>query len=78
MKILKALKRHAALAAMLAIAAPLAAQAQDKTHEKKGVTEPELKYQAGASPLATEPMYQSANPQAPPMTQAEFDSARKI
>ena len=78
MKILKALKRHAALAAMLAIAAPLAAQAQDKTHEKKGVTEPELKYQAGASPLATEPMYQSANPKAPPMTQAEFDSARKI
>jgi len=78
MKILKSLKRYAALAAMLAIAAPLAAQAQDKTHEKKGVTEPELKYQAGASPLATEPMYQSANPKAPPMTQAEFDSARKI
>ena len=78
MKILKSLKRYAALAAMLAIAAPLAAQAQDKTHEKKGVTEPELKYQAGASPLATEPMYQSANPKAPPMTQAEFDSARRI
>ncbi|MBE0549095.1 MAG: c-type cytochrome [Rubrivivax sp.] len=63
---------------MLLVVAPLAAQAQDKTHEKKGVTEAELKYQAGASPLATEPMYQSSNPKAPPMTLAEFDSARKI
>ncbi|MDP1648956.1 MAG: cytochrome D1 domain-containing protein [Rubrivivax sp.] len=62
---------------MLLVVAPLAAQAQDKTHEKKGVTETELKYQAGASPLATEPMYQSSNPKAPPMTLAEFDSARK-
>ena len=43
--------------------------------DKKGVTEPELKYQAGASPLADEPMYQSTNPKAPPMTQAEFDLA---
>ena len=46
--------------------------------EKKGVTEPELKYQAGGSPLAGEPMYQATNPKAPPMTQAEFDTARKI
>ncbi len=52
----------------------LAAQAQDR----KPVTEPELKYQAGASPLAGEAMYQSANPKAPPMTQAEFDKARQI
>lgn len=78
MKTLKSLKRYATLAAMLLVVAPLAAQAQDKTHEKKGVTEAELKYQAGASPLATEPMYQSSNPKAPPMTLAEFDSARKI
>ena len=69
MKILKSLKRFAPLVAMLVIAAPFAAQAQDK----KGVTESELKYQAGASPLAAEPMYQSTNPKAPPMTQAEFD-----
>lgn len=46
--------------------------------EKKGVTEPELKYQAGSSPLVNEPMYQSTNPKAPPMTQAEFDNARRI
>jgi nitrite reductase (NO-forming)/hydroxylamine reductase len=55
-------------------ALPLAAFGQDK----KPITEPELKYQAGASPLASEPMYQASNPKAPPMTQAEFDAARKI
>ena len=60
-------------AALLLAAAPLWTSAQDK----KGVTEPELKYQAGASPLASEPMYQSTNPKAPPMTQAEFDLGRK-
>ncbi|MGD9833393.1 MAG: cytochrome D1 domain-containing protein [Piscinibacter sp.] len=61
-------------AALLISLASFGATAQ----EKKGVTEPELKYQAGASPLASEPMYQSSNPKAPPMTQAEFDTARKI
>jgi len=74
MKALKSPKRFALLVAALVAAASLAVHAQ----EKKGVTESELKYQAGASPLATEPMYQSANPKAPPMTQAEFDSARRI
>lgn len=61
------------LAAALLAAAPFAL-----AQEKKGVTESELKYQAGASPLAGEPMYQATNPKAPPMTQAEFDVARKI
>ena len=46
--------------------------------DKKTVTQPEMNYQAGASTLATEPMVQSLNPKAPPMTQAEFDAARKI
>ncbi len=62
------------VAALLLAAAPLWSSAQDK----KPVTESELKYQAGASPLADEPMYQATNPKAPPMTQAEFDTARKI
>jgi len=74
MKILKSLTRFAPRAATFLLAVSFSAHAQ----EKKGVTESELKYQAGASPLATEPMYQSSNPKAPPMTQAEFDSARKI
>ena len=60
-------------AALLISLASFGATAQ----EKKGVSESELKYQAGASPLAGEPMYQSSNPKAPPMTQAEFDLARK-
>jgi nitrite reductase (NO-forming) / hydroxylamine reductase len=61
------------VAAMLLAAAPLWSSAQDK----KAVTEPELKYQAGSSPLGAETMYQSTNPKAPPMTQAEFDLGRK-
>jgi nitrite reductase (NO-forming) / hydroxylamine reductase len=46
--------------------------------EKKGVTTPEMNYQAGSSPLVNEPMVQSTNPKAPPMTKAEFGVARKI
>ncbi|MCZ2405941.1 MAG: nitrite reductase, partial [Burkholderiales bacterium] len=48
--------------------------------EKKGdvVSPTELNYQAGSSPLADVPMYQSTNPKAPKMTQAEFDRARQI
>ena len=45
--------------------------------DKKSVSQPEMNYQAGSSPLATEPMVQSLNPKAPPMTQSEFDQARK-
>ncbi|MDO9284645.1 MAG: cytochrome D1 domain-containing protein [Aquabacterium sp.] len=67
------LATYAALAAALMLAAPLA-QAQDK----KAVTPAEMNYQAGGSPLAAEPMYQSSNPKAPAMTVAEFESARKI
>ncbi|WP_374569083.1 cytochrome D1 domain-containing protein [Ideonella sp.] len=45
--------------------------------DKKDITQPEVNYQAGGSPLANEPMYQSTNPKAPPMSQAEFDLGRK-
>ncbi len=64
----------ARLAALVLSALALSAIAQ----EKKGVTQPELNYQAGTSPLASEPMVQSTNPKAPPMTQAEFAAAQKI
>jgi len=37
-----------------------------------------LKYQAGSSPLAGEPMHQNINPKAPPMTKAEFDTGKQI
>ena len=45
---------------------------------KKGVTEAEVKYQAGGSPLATEPMHQNINPKAPSMKEAEFDKGKQI
>ena len=60
-----------AMAAMLVAGSSLA-------QDKKSITQPEANYQAGSSPLAGEPMYQSTNPKAPPMTQAEFDKARQI
>ena len=67
------------IAALLLAGLAWAAQAQTSTaQEKKGVTTPEVNYQAGTSPLASEQMYQSANPKAPAMTQAEFDHGRKI
>ena len=63
-----------ALAAFAALGG--VAHAAEATN-KMGVTQPEVNYQAGGSPLANEPMYQSTNPKAPPMTQAEFDLGRK-
>jgi nitrite reductase (NO-forming)/hydroxylamine reductase len=71
------MKRFAPLASLIA-AASLVAASSAWAQDKKSVTEPELKYQAGSSPLAAEPMYQATNPKAPPMTQAEFDLARKV
>ncbi|MBA4112520.1 MAG: nitrite reductase [Verminephrobacter sp.] len=62
------------VSAVLLTTLALAAYAQ----EQKGVTPAEKNYQAGTSPLTAEPMVQSTNPKAPPMTQAEFDAARKI
>ena len=66
--------RMARLAAALLAALALGAQAEDKK-----AFSPDMKYQeGGTSPLLNEPMYQSTNPKAPPMTQAEFDKARNI
>jgi nitrite reductase (NO-forming)/hydroxylamine reductase len=67
------------LAALTAAALPLAvatAIAETKTHD--GVTEAEIKYQAGTSPLAGVEMHQDVNPKAPPMSKAEFGKARQI
>jgi len=61
----------------LAMAALVGTGAFAQTADKK-ISAPEANYQAGGSPLANEPMYQATNPKAPPMTQAEFDVARKI
>jgi nitrite reductase (NO-forming)/hydroxylamine reductase len=56
--------------------------AQDKGDAKKEqrapVTEEELRYQAGGSPLAGVELHQDINPKAPPMTKAEFERGRQI
>ncbi len=70
---MNALKLKAGLALVISTMA-LTGMAQDK----KSVSQPEMNYQAGTSPLAAEPMVQSVNPKAPPMTMAEFEAARKI
>jgi nitrite reductase (NO-forming)/hydroxylamine reductase len=71
--------------AVAALAGALAAGlafAQDKGDAKKEqrapVTEEELRYQAGGSPLAGVELHQDINPKAPPMTKAEFERGRQI
>jgi nitrite reductase (NO-forming)/hydroxylamine reductase len=55
-----------------------AAFAQPTKPERAPVTQPEIRYQAGGSPLAEVEMYQDINPKAPQMTKAEFDRARQV
>ena len=64
---------------ILALALPLGianVAAQDQA--KPGVTDTEMKYQAGDSPLGKVEMHQNINPKAPPMTKAEFEQAKEI
>jgi nitrite reductase (NO-forming)/hydroxylamine reductase len=67
-------RKLARVAALVLSTLALAAMAQ----EKKGVSQPEMNYQAGTSPLVNEQMVQSINPKSPPMTQAEFAAGQKI
>ncbi|MFH1871492.1 MAG: nitrite reductase [Pseudomonadota bacterium] len=62
---------------IVALTLPLGvASAQDQA--KPGVTDTEMKYQAGDSPLGKVDMHQNINPKAPPMTKAEFEQAKEI
>lgn len=65
-------------ARLIALAAAALVSAGAMAQHDKDVSKTELNYQAGTSPLADVPMYQSTNPKAPKMTQAEFDRARQI
>ena len=71
LKAIKTVQHLALAAAAMAVATSVMVQAG------KGVSQPEMNYQAGGSPLVNEPMHQSTNPKAPPMTAAEFDKARQ-
>lgn len=66
------------IARLVALAAATLVSATAMAQDTKPVSEAEKNYQAGGSPLADVPMYQSTNPKAPKMTQAEFDRARQI
>ena len=66
-----AMRLGAAALALVAGSALAQAPAQ-----RKDVTQPELRYQAGSSPLGQAEMHQNINPKAPPMTKAEFDQGR--
>ncbi|WP_144735445.1 cytochrome D1 domain-containing protein [Extensimonas perlucida] len=66
------------IARLVALAAAALASATAMAQSGKAVEEAEKNYQAGSSPLADVPMYQSTNPKAPAMTQAEFEQARKM
>ena len=78
---------HRFFLALLLVTLPLALSpsfAQDKPAAKapaKGkppVSDAEIRYQAGGSPLGKEDMHQDMNPKAPKMSKAEFDRARQI
>ena len=75
-------RKSAMLALVLATAAlPMAVSnvfAQPTQPGRAPVTEAEIRYQAGGSPLAQEDMHQNINPKAPSMTKAEFDKGRQI
>jgi len=67
------------VAAFAAWGAMAQGSAPNNAQDGKHVDKIEADYhQAGGSPLANEPMYQTTNPKAPKMTQAEFEQGRKI
>jgi nitrite reductase (NO-forming)/hydroxylamine reductase len=67
-----------AAAGMVAITIGQVRAEEEKPDAGKGVSQEELKYQAGGSPLAADDMYQDINPKAPTMSKAEFDEGRQI
>ena len=75
-------RKSAMLALVLATASlPMAVSnvfAQPTQPGRAPVTEAEIRYQAGGSPLAQEDMHQNINPKAPAMTKAEYDKGRQI
>jgi nitrite reductase (NO-forming) / hydroxylamine reductase len=69
-------RQHQITLSALATAALLFSSAAAVADEKKDPGD--VKYHAAPSALADVPMVQSTNPKAPPMSVAEFDTARKI
>lgn len=55
-----------------------AAQPQEKPKQNPRVSDAEIRYQAGGSPLGKIEMHQDTNAKAPKMSKAEFESGRQI
>ncbi len=73
------LRRPGCALAVAAVALAMGtAFAQPTKPERAPVTQPEIRYQAGGSPLGEVEMYQDINPKAPQMSKADFDKARQI
>ena len=53
-------------------------KAPEKAKQKPRVSDAEIRYQAGGSPLGKVEMHQDTNPKAPKMTKEEFDTGRQI
>ncbi len=68
----------AVLSTALLLGTAAVAQQPAADGAKPDVSRVERNYMGAASPLGSEPMHQSANPKAPPMTEAEFTRARQI
>ncbi len=67
-----------ALLAVIGMFAVTVGHAHAEDEAESHMTEPEMEYQAGGSPLADEPMHHDINPKAPPMSQAEFQRGQQI
>jgi nitrite reductase (NO-forming)/hydroxylamine reductase len=69
-----------ALAAFIGMTAVAVGQvrADEKKSDDEHMTEAEKKYQAGGSPLAEEEMHHDINPDAPKMSEEEFQRGRQI
>jgi len=76
--IMKVPRMRALAQGVLLATLPLAATLAWADAAGKPVTQSDLAYQAGGSPLAAEEMHQNINPKAPPMTKAEFVRAKQI
>jgi nitrite reductase (NO-forming)/hydroxylamine reductase len=68
----------AVLSTALLLGTAAVAQQPAADGAKPDVSRVERNYMGAASPLGSESMHQSANPKAPPMTEAEFTRARQI
>lgn len=75
---MRAQSKAAIIAGTMLVLGTASAWAQPSQPGRAPVTDAEIRYQAGGSPLAQEDMHQNINPKAPAMTKAEFDKGRQI